>query len=46
MINISKVTFLSQILRRPIFAFGGHHDIDRTKLRLRDDGNGKTYLIV
>ena len=46
MININKVKLLSQFLRRPVFKFGGHHDIDRTKLRLRDDGNGKTYLMV
>ena len=50
MMNILKyrknIIALSKLMNRPMFGFGGgHHDIDRTQVRLRDDAIGKINII-
>ena len=49
MINIFKnsknITALSKLLVQPMFGFGGHHDIDRTQVRMRDDASGNMNTI-
>ena len=40
--NSKNITVFSKLLVQPMFGFGGgHHDIDRTQMRMRDDASGK-----
>ena len=50
MMNLFKqtknLTNISKLIRQPVFGFGGgHHDIDRTSIRMRDDATGKSHII-
>ena len=43
--NSKNITAFSKLLVQPMFGFGGgHHDIDRTQMRMRDDASGKISI--